>query len=296
MKQVDTILSSAVSTPIEQLARALAPVIVVALTLQFLFYAMALARGHGSMTVTEFVWKACRVALIAGVATAGGFYQTTIADTMISLPDDMTAIVAGDTTVAKEIDKLRADASSVAENIEERNSSFSSFIPDSKQLIVALMAAGVEINAMLVSFVMAVLMVVVKVGMALIVATGPIFISALAFERTERLFDSWVSQALNFVFLALLAGLIFAILLQLNVSYVQMMGELVAQGDDRLFGLIAGQALVGLASVFVMIMIPGLAQSLSGGFGAQFGVGMATRGAMGSLRSYSTIKSLLRRR
>ena len=51
------------------------------------------------------------------------------------------------------------------------------------------MKTGIHVNAMILGAVIAILMIVVKVGMALIVATGPIFISALAFDRTEGMFE-----------------------------------------------------------------------------------------------------------
>lgn len=292
MEQVDSVLNSAISRPIEQLAQALTPIIIVGLTIQFLFYTMAIMRGYGNMTVTELVWKYLRIALIASVATAGGFYQTHIADVMVSLPDDMVSVVAGKTTVAKEIDQLRQGAQTAA---DATNKIDTGLLPSTKDIVVRLMQAGIHINAMVVGAVISILMIVVKVGMALVVATGPIFISALAFDRTEGMFNSWISQALNFVFLALLAGLLFAILIQINISYVQMMADLIDKGTVEIIPLVAAQLLVALASIFVMIMIPGIAQGLSGGFGAQFGVGSATRGAMSALRAGHLVRKLLGR-
>lgn len=292
MQQVDMVLNSAVAKPIEQLAQALAPVIIIGLTIQFLFYTMAIMRGYGNMTVTELVWKYLRIALIASVATAGGFYQTHIANVMISLPDDMVAVVSGKTTVAQEIDQLRQSAQNAADSTNKIDTGL---LPSTKDILVRVMKFGIHFNAMIVGAVIAILMIVVKVGMALVVATGPIFISALAFDRTEGMFNSWVSQALNFVFLALLAGLLFAVLIQINISYVEKMADLITGGKVDIIPLVIAQLLVAIASIFVMIMIPGSAQGLSGGFGAQFGVGSASRGAMSALRASHLVRKLLGR-
>ncbi|MGG4581024.1 MULTISPECIES: TrbL/VirB6 family protein [Alcaligenes] len=292
MKQVDVVLNSAVAKPIEQLAQALAPIIIIGLTIQFLFYTIAIMRGYGNMNVTELVWKYIRIAIIAGFATTGGLYQTNIANTMLSLPDDMVSIVAGKTTVATEIDQLRLSSKEAADEIDKRDTGY---LPSSEDIVLWLMKTGIHVNAMVVGAVIAILMIVVKVGMALIVATGPIFISALAFDRTEGMFNSWVSQALNFVFLALLAGLLFGVLIQINISYVKMMIRLIGNGTFSVLPLVTAQLLVALASIFVMIMIPGIAQGLSGGFGAQFGVGSASRGAMSALRAGHLLRKLLGR-
>lgn len=292
MNQVDVVLNSAVAKPIEQLAEALSPLIIIGLTIQFLFYTMLIMRGHGNMTVTELIWKYFRIALIAGVATTGGVYQTHIVSTMISLPDDVVSVVAGKTTVANEIDQLRLSSQKAANEIDKRDTGY---LPSSEDIILWLMKTGIHVNAMILGAVIAILMIVVKVGMALIVATGPIFISALAFDRTEGMFNSWISQALNFVFLALLAGLVFGIFIQINIAYVKMMIEIIGKGNIQVLPLVAAQLLVVVASVFVIIMIPGLAQGLSGGFGAQFGVGSASRGVMNALRAGNLVRKLLRR-
>jgi type IV secretion system protein VirB6 len=137
-----------------------------------------------------------------------------------------------------------------------------------------------------------VIIVVCKVGMALIVAAGPLFIAATLFEPTRQLFNSWVSQALNFVFLALLAGLVFGLILQLNIQLIRMIAGQIESGATDVLSLFGAQVLVGAASLVIMVMIPGLAAGLSNGFGAQLGVGSAARGAFSIMR----LRSMLRLR
>ncbi|MBK1782548.1 type IV secretion system protein [Advenella sp. WQ 585] len=286
MQQVDTVLNNAVNTPIEQLIKALAPAMIIGLTIQFLFHAYALQRGHGNMTVMEFVHKYLKIAVLAGVITANGFYQTAIVNVMLSLPDDVAGIVAGGNTLSAQIDTLRQETTTASTKIL----GFETFLPSGRNVMISIYGGAISIMTALVSAVVSIIMVVVKVGMALLVAAGPIFISALAFERTEKLFDSWVSQALNFIFLALLAGLMFSILLQLNLAYVKMMIDFLSKNESNLLNLIGGYFFVGIASVFVMLMIPGMAQGLSGGFGAQFGIGMAAGGVTKALRLNRLLK------
>lgn len=280
MQQVDTVLNNAVNTPIEQLIKALAPAMIIGLTIQFLIHAYALQRGHGNMTVMEFVHKYLKIAVLAGVITANGFYQTAIVNVMLSLPDDVAGIVAGGNTLSAQIDTLRQETTTASTKIL----GFETFLPSGRNVMISIYGGAISIMTALVSAVVSIIMVVVKVGMALLVAAGPIFISALAFERTEKLFDSWVSQALNFIFLALLAGLMFSILLQLNLAYVKMMIDFLSKNESNLLNLIGGYFFVGVASIFVMLMIPGMAQGLSSGFGAQFGVGMTGNGISRFLR------------
>src|SRR3546814_17825831 len=69
------------------------------------------------------------------------------------------------------------------------------------------------------------------------------------FEHTKPLFNSWVSQALNFIFLALLAGLIFGLLLQMNIQLIRMIADQINGGAKDIIGLFGAQLLVGIASL-----------------------------------------------
>ena len=289
--QTEAVLQSAVNQPIAELTSALTPVITLGLTLQFMAYAFAIMHGQGNMTVTEFFKKAVGVAIIAMIATAGGLYQSEIAQTMLGLPDALTSVVIGETTVAAQVDRLQQETSVATSSMGNAgDSGWFDFVPDTRQIIITLLTFGVTVSSAVVGGIIAVITIVIKVGMALSVATGPLFIAFLLFEPTRKMFDSWVAQALNFVFLALLAGLIFAVLLQLNLQFVRAMAQWLDGGNVSLMALFAGQVLVAIASTVIMTMLPGMAAGLSSGFGAQFGIGAASRGAFTALRLRSMIR------
>ncbi|CAP44052.1 type IV secretion system protein VirB6 [Bordetella petrii] len=293
MTQTENTLSDAVNGPMQALFEALMPVITVGLTIQFVVYAFALMQGQSSMTVTEFFRKAILVAIVAMIFGTGGLYQNEIAETMIALPDDITQIALSTGSVAQEVDKLQNETGKASNAMMGKGQdAWFNFLPSTKEVLVSLLATMVRVNAAVVGSIIMVIVVVCKVGMALVVATGPIFIAATLFEPTKPLFNSWVSQALNFIFLALLAGLIFGLLLQMNIQLIRMIADQINGGAKDIIGLFGAQLLVGIASLVVMVMIPGLAAGLSNGFGAQLGVGTAAKGAFSMLR----LRSMLRPR
>jgi len=289
--QTEHTLSNAVNGPIQALFQALMPVIVVGLTLQFVVYAFALMHGQSNMTVTEFFRKAILVAITAMIFGAGGLYQSDIAKTMIALPDDVTELAIGTGNVAQEVDKLQnetSEASNAMLGASERP--WYNFMPSTKEVLVSILATLLKGNAAIVGSIIMVIVVVCKVGMALVVAAGPIFIAATLFEPTKQLFNSWVSQALNFVFLALLTGLVFGLILQLNIQLIRMIADQIETGVADVFSLFGAQVLVGVASLVIMIMIPGLAAGLSNGFGAQLGIGAAAKGVFSIMRLRSMMR------
>lgn len=293
MTQTETVLADAVNGPMQALFEALMPVIVMGLTLQFVVYAFALMHGQSNMTVTEFFRKAILVAIISMIFGAGGLYQNDIAKTMIALPDDITQVAISSGSVAEEVDKLQTETGKASNAMMGKGQdAWYNVLPSTKEILVSLLATLVRINAAVLGSIIMVIVVVCKVGMALVVASGPIFIAATLFEPTRPLFNSWVSQALNFIFLALLAGLIFGLILQLNIQLIRMIADQINGGAKDILGLYGAQLLVGIASLVVMIMLPGLAAGLSNGFGAQLGVGSAARGAFSIMR----LRSMLRLR
>ncbi|MCI2811015.1 type IV secretion system protein [Eoetvoesiella caeni] len=294
MTQTENVLNDAVNGPMQTLFEALMPVIVVGLTLQFVVYAFALMHGQSNMTVTEFFRKAILVAIISMIFGVGGLYQNDIAKAMVALPDDVTELAIGTGNVAHEVDKLQSETSETSNTMlgAGGGDSMLGFLPSTQEVLVSILATLVRINAAVLGSIIMVIIVVCKVGMALIVAAGPIFIAATLFEPTKPLFNSWISQALNFVFLALLAGLIFGLLLQINIQLIRMIAGQINAGDQDIMSLFGAQTLVGIASLVIMVMIPGLAAGLSNGFGAQLGVGTAAKGAFSILR----LRSMLRLR
>jgi len=293
MTQTENILSDAINRPMQALFEALMPVIVVGLTLQFVVYAFALMHGQSNMTVTEFFRKAILVAIVSMIFGAGGLYHNDIAKTMIALPDDVTQLALGTGNVAAEVDKLQNETSEASNAmLGSSDRPWYNFMPSTREVLVSILATLLRINAAVVGSIIMVIVVVCKVGMALVVAAGPLFIAATLFEPTKPLFNNWVSQALNFIFLALLAGLVFGLILQLNIQLIRMIADQIETGMADVLSLFGAQVLVGAASLVIMILIPGLAAGLSNGFGAQLGVGSAARGAFSVLR----LRSMLRLR
>ena len=293
MTQTEGILSDAINGPMQALFEALMPVIVVGLTLQFVVYAFALMHGQSNMTVTEFFRKAILVAIVSMIFGAGGLYQNDIAKTMIALPDDVTQLALGTGNVAAEVDKLQNETSEASNAmLGSSDRPWYNFMPSTREVLVSILATLLRINAAVVGSIIMVIVVVCKVGMALVVAAGPLFIAATLFEPTKPLFNNWVSQALNFIFLALLAGLVFGLILQLNIQLIRMIADQIETGMADVLSLFGAQVLVGAASLVIMILIPGLAAGLSNGFGAQLGVGSAARAAFSVLR----LRSMLRLR
>lgn len=124
------------------------------------------------------------------------------------------------------------------------------------------------------------LIILSKVAMACVLAIGPIFIMFLMFDMTRQMFSSWLQQLFNFGFISILTYTVMAFflkLIQISLAYIP--------NQDPQIEHTVPIVLVGLAGVFVMSQIPGLASALAGG--AQ----VTTMGAVSSvIRSASRMR------
>lgn len=135
------------------------------------------------------------------------------------------------------------------------------------------------------------LLVLSKIVLAVALGVGPFFILCLIFEPSKRLFDAWMGQVLNYVFLVMLAAATIKLLFTIISLYLDAVfgAHAAAGGADpsysEIFPMIALCAIGALA----LVQMPSVASALGGGvavssLGAvRWTYAKATGGASGAL-------------
>ena len=100
--------------------------------------------------------------------------------------------------------------------------------------------------------------ILAKVALGILVATGPLFISAALFPATRDLFKNWTAQCLNYAFLVML----FSFAAQIEIAMVQSLIP-----NDFALADVFVCILVCCVMVFVSLNFPSLAAALAGGIG-----------------------------
>jgi type IV secretion system protein VirB6 len=124
-----------------------------------------------------------------------------------------------------------------------------------------------------------------NIALAVLLALGPLFISALLFDATRRFFSAWIAQLANYGLITVLTIMVAALLLQLVQSYAT---QTAARGAS-IFTLDALNLLLVAVLVFLILrQVMPIAAGLAGGLAlSSFGVvggtlGAVARGATGS--------------
>lgn len=108
--------------------------------------------------------------------------------------------------------------------------------------------------------------ILAKFALGLLLALGPLFISAALFPPSRQFFWSWVGQCMNYTLLVAL----FAAACSLEVNFA--MGVVPLNGSPSI-GQVIDLDIMGLAFWVISLNLPGLASSLAGGAGISTMVG-----------------------
>jgi type IV secretion system protein VirB6 len=254
-------------------------------TVFIFFWGLALWRGLINEPLSDGVARIFRIVLIGTIALGAGVYGPVIAAFLYNTPGQLASAVAGgpaspqtvmDTALSRGDDIASAFMSLVS--LSSPGASFAAIL---SALVVWIFTAIVVLYG-------AALIVLSKVILGLVIALGPLFIALLLFDSTKRFFESWLGQALNYLFVFALVvsavNIMFALWTpQLNYALANS-----AAGFSALIPMI----IVGGAAFIILMQVPALASGLAGGvqlgtLGAIGWAGHKARSAIGAARPHS---------
>ena len=204
----------------------------------------------------DFAIRSMKLIFIYALATtpAYGAYVTT--PLFQVLPNDLAQAVGGPSaaSVGEAFDELANKAGQLATRAADKGK-----ILDPAPWVVAavVLVVGTLTSALGFGVVM-----VAKIGLALLVAIGPIFIACALFDASRRFFFGWLSQGVNYLTLFALVLTLVQLVLDLVRSQWSSIDALDPVGGGLIF-----TALCILAGFFFLQM-PVLAAGVAGGASA----------------------------
>lgn len=274
---IDGVLTAYVNGAVANAAAYISGPIAVLATISFILFGLVLLSGRTELPLAEFVRRGGLLALVLVIGGSAANYNAVLADHLLALPDDLLGVFAGVGAPTRGgIDDTSA-VGAVLDNIATR----------SINGITAIWQAGGWTNpgpGILAALLFAVFLLfggaaayavlVMKIGLALSVALGPLLMLGLLFPATRDFFTRWLSYVLQF---AVLAGLIGGVAGIADAVVETYLGGLDAGGEALDLVQLMGPALVLVVLAILFAQLPGMASSITGGIG--LGVGnLAARG------------------
>ena len=224
-----------------------------------------------------------RLVVVFGVGLRLWEYNALLVDSFMNAPVALAARLAGAADPVATIDALWEQGGLVAATLWDKGGVFNGDVGYylAAAVVYALMG-GVCVYTLF-------LMALARVALALLLAVGPVFIVLLLFEATQRFFEHWIAQLVNYALIGVLAVLTASLMLTVVEAYATQTAErgaaiLTVDALDML--LVAGLVLLILRQVMP------IAARLAGGVAlSSFGLASAVtqRGVSGAGRSGSFV-------
>lgn len=193
----------------DAIADVVIPMLAVALTITIMWQGYSIMRGAGGQDhLLDVFFNSTRVFFVVSLALAGGMYSGNVVVLLQELREWLTGLFTDttnsyaslDSTVSTALENYKKIEDHAFENIEISvmgTSNFQGLIT----LFLGLIITGIII---LYSIVSAINLIMIDVSLALVIAIGPLFVAALAFNATSTFFNSWLSTVLKYIMTAIL--------------------------------------------------------------------------------------------
>ncbi len=230
---------------------ALGPVLTIVLVLFVVMFAIALMLGRTNLSVRSLVPRMITLGLVLTFATSWIAYQAVVWNLAIAAPDYLASTLTGDagsatTTFANKIDVVFAA-------IEEATRTQAGAQDGAGADISAFSPKGMLwLGAMLLLLGTVGVLVTARIGLAVLVALGPIFVVMALFNGTRGLFTGWLKGVVMLALTPLFAVLGGSVMLELAVPVLSSLaltpGEVAARPAMAFF-------MIGAVHVALMIMV-----------------------------------------
>lgn len=261
--QLNNALTTYVSSVATNVISGITPVATTLLLIYVMLWGWTTIRGMISEPITDGITRIVRLSVIYAIAITLGTYNKYISDFLWNSPDALSSLIASgysdSISNANFLDQLIGKIFDLGKSYWEKANATTSMMPDLGLLATALIIwiAGLAATAY-----GAFLLALSKMALAILLGIGPIFVLLLIFEGTKRFFESWLGQALNYVFLVVLTAsaikIIFTILDKYLDANVPNMTDPSVQGALPAIGIC-------LIAALVMMQLSSISSALGGG-------------------------------
>ena len=239
-------LNDYVATQVAATAQAIEPAAVSLAVIYVMVWGFLHLKGALQEPVLAGALRIVRLVVVFGVGLRLWEYNALLVDSFMNAPVALAARLAGAADPVATIDTLWEQGGLVAATLWDKGGVFNGDVGYylAAAVVYALMG-GVCVYTLF-------LMALARVALALLLAVGPVFIVLLLFEATQRFFEHWIAQLVNYALIGVLAVLTASLMLTVVEAYATQTAErgaaiLTVDALDML--LVAGLVLLILRQV-----------------------------------------------
>ncbi|MBS0174296.1 MAG: type IV secretion system protein [Nitrospira sp.] len=275
----------------EIMAHMIGPVAVCLLTIYVLLWGAGIASGQITEPFTDGMKRICRICAIVSFGLTVSIYHDSVATFFETIPatmaTQMAAAKSGSSGSAASISDVLDQSLQKGIDIGEKSWEMGDKIAATPLSISAsiaatpyyLLAIAIDLACALIVAVGAAILFIAFIATALLLAIGPLFIMLAIFPQTQRFFESWLGQVVNFSLLYLLIAVTIGMTFEM---FDQFLGD-VAMGDINDI-VVSAIKVIGAVIAIVAVMLQ--TRSIAAGLGG--GLALQAQGLAGRLASAGT--------
>ncbi len=256
LAQVDALIGTLVSWLAGPVATAL--VIYVALT------GLMMMRGLSQETFAAVLGRIVRLCIVTWIVMSADVYNTWVRDLFLTalpmeLANEITSTTGNAIPSAAAFDTIWRKALGVGMSVWSTLGWTD--IGPSLAVIFMWVCAGVAVSFSYLVWLTS------RIGLALVIAVGPIFVAFALFPATRSLFERWLGQVVQFVVLGVLAIMLLQLMILAEGTLVdQIVATSAASSPAQRLQMLLAVCVLFIICAMLAMQLPGLASSLAGGF------------------------------
>ena len=206
-------LATYIGNTTARVASILEPAVVTFATVYVMVWGYLQMTGKIDEPLVAGLKRMITLAVVLGIALHLWLYNALIVDTFYQAPTQLAAAIVGAADPVKTIDAIWDNGGTVA-GLLFTNGGFM-YGQFGYYLAGTIIWVLVGLLCVYTMFLIA----LSSIASSVLLALGPLFMAALLFESTRRLFESWIGQLTNYALITILTVLVSGLLLQIVASY-----------------------------------------------------------------------------
>lgn len=208
----------------------IAPVAGIMLVMYVGLWGMGIATGQIVEPFSDGAKRIIRISLIVMFALTVGVYQTHVVNFLFNVPSDIAAAIvtaphggpapSGVNTIATIMDQTLHDGMNEGSVIFFEAGKQMSAHNWGTGLLLYVCGGLVDVAVAVIVAIGCAIVFIAFIAMAVLIAIGPLFILMAIFKQTQRFFEAWLGQTLNFAILFLLVAVVMGLVVAMLQHYI----------------------------------------------------------------------------
>jgi type IV secretion system protein VirB6 len=249
-----------ISTGSTHMIALITPLMSVCFSIYVLLILWTYWQGRNDEPINDFLMRMASWAFILTCGMNIQFYSDYIVPFFNGLGEQLAGALTNGGNPVSGLDDLLSAYINAAQNIYSQASGLK--VIAAIWIIALMVIFGAPFMAIAIAYI-----ILAKFALGILLALGPLFISAALFPPTRRFFENWVGQCMNYVFLVTL----FAAACALEVNFA--IGIIPQNNGAPSMAEVIELDVMGLSFWVISLNLPGLASALAGGVGISTMVG-----------------------